>query len=224
MRACSPCAPRLRVVGRLGVGLDNIDVDACAARGIDVIPATGANALAVAEYVIATAMLLLRGAYHADGRRRRRALAARRAVQRPRAGRQDARPGRLRRHRAPRREGSARALGMRTIGFDPQVPAHRPVWSDDDTTPRHVRRGGRRGRRRDAARAAHACDAQPDGRGAHRDDEARRDPDQHGARRRRRRSRGGGGVARAAGSAARRSTCSSTSRSAPDRRSPAARI
>ena len=55
-------ASRLRVVGRLGVGLDNIDVDACEARGITVIPATGANADSVAEYVIATAMILLRGA------------------------------------------------------------------------------------------------------------------------------------------------------------------
>src|SRR4051812_21118841 len=44
-------APRLRVVGRLGVGLDNIDVAACQARGVAVVPATGANALAVAEYV-----------------------------------------------------------------------------------------------------------------------------------------------------------------------------
>jgi (S)-sulfolactate dehydrogenase len=52
-----------RVVGRLGVGLDNIDVPACEARGMKVIPATGANALSVAEYVIACAMLLLRGAY-----------------------------------------------------------------------------------------------------------------------------------------------------------------
>jgi (S)-sulfolactate dehydrogenase len=52
-----------RVVGRLGVGLDNIDVPACETRGIKVIPATGANALSVAEYVIASAMLLLRGAY-----------------------------------------------------------------------------------------------------------------------------------------------------------------
>lgn len=56
-------APRLRVVGRLGVGLDNIDVAACEARGIAVIPATGANAGAVAEYVIGTAMALLRQAY-----------------------------------------------------------------------------------------------------------------------------------------------------------------
>jgi (S)-sulfolactate dehydrogenase len=52
-----------RVVGRLGVGLDNIDVPGCEARGMKVIPATGANALSVAEYVIGSAMLLLRGIY-----------------------------------------------------------------------------------------------------------------------------------------------------------------
>ncbi|HKW83549.1 MAG TPA: hydroxyacid dehydrogenase [Burkholderiaceae bacterium] len=57
---------KARIVGRLGVGLDNIDVAACEARGIKVIPATGANALSVAEYVIGTAMLLLRGAYQAS--------------------------------------------------------------------------------------------------------------------------------------------------------------
>ena len=56
---------RCSVVGRLGVGLDNIDVPGCEARGMQVIPATGANALSVAEYVITTAMLLLRGAYAA---------------------------------------------------------------------------------------------------------------------------------------------------------------
>jgi len=56
-------APRLRAVGRLGVGLDNIDTAACEAAGIAVFPATGANSLAVAEYVVATAMVLLRGAY-----------------------------------------------------------------------------------------------------------------------------------------------------------------
>ncbi len=54
---------RCKVIGRLGVGLDNIDVPACEARGMKVIPATGANALSVAEYVVGTAMLLLRGAY-----------------------------------------------------------------------------------------------------------------------------------------------------------------
>ena len=55
--------PRLKAVGRLGVGLDNIDLPACQARGIAVLPATGANARAVAEYVIASALMLLRGAY-----------------------------------------------------------------------------------------------------------------------------------------------------------------
>ncbi len=54
---------KCRVVGRLGVGLDNIDVSGCERAGMEVIPATGANALSVAEYVITSAMLLLRGAY-----------------------------------------------------------------------------------------------------------------------------------------------------------------
>ena len=56
-------ARSVRVVGRLGVGLDNIDVEACAARGIEVIPATGANAESVAEYVVSAALVLLRGAF-----------------------------------------------------------------------------------------------------------------------------------------------------------------
>ncbi|MEN9627160.1 MAG: hypothetical protein RJA10_386 [Pseudomonadota bacterium] len=55
-----------KVVGRLGVGLDNIDVPACTERGMQVIPATGANALSVAEYVVGTALLLLRGAYQSS--------------------------------------------------------------------------------------------------------------------------------------------------------------
>ena len=52
---------RVAGTGRLGVGLDNIDLPGCEARGIRVIPGSGANALAVAEYVIGAAMVLLRG-------------------------------------------------------------------------------------------------------------------------------------------------------------------
>jgi len=59
-------APHLKVVGRLGVGLDNIDMDLCASKDITVYPATGANAQAVAEYVIASTFVLLRGAYLAS--------------------------------------------------------------------------------------------------------------------------------------------------------------
>jgi (S)-sulfolactate dehydrogenase len=58
-------AQRLRVIGRLGVGLDNIDVERCQARGIRVIPATGANAESVAEYVITAALGGLRGVFFA---------------------------------------------------------------------------------------------------------------------------------------------------------------
>lgn len=61
-------AARLKAVGRLGVGLDNIDLDACAARGIKVFPATGANDLSVAEYAICAAMALLRRAYFGQAR------------------------------------------------------------------------------------------------------------------------------------------------------------
>ncbi len=44
-------APRLRVVGRAGVGLDNIDTKACEARGIAVLHTPDANTRAVTEFV-----------------------------------------------------------------------------------------------------------------------------------------------------------------------------
>ena len=46
-------ASRLQVVGRLGVGLDNIDVSEARRRKVQVVSAAGANAVAVAEYVFA---------------------------------------------------------------------------------------------------------------------------------------------------------------------------
>jgi (S)-sulfolactate dehydrogenase len=56
-------APRLRVLGRLGVGLYNIDLAACRARDVDVIPASGANADSVAEYVVLALGTLIRGSF-----------------------------------------------------------------------------------------------------------------------------------------------------------------
>ncbi|TVQ61904.1 MAG: hypothetical protein EA379_05685 [Phycisphaerales bacterium] len=44
-------APNLRVVGRAGVGLDNVDVKACADRGVTVVSTPDANTRAVIEYV-----------------------------------------------------------------------------------------------------------------------------------------------------------------------------
>ena len=65
-KALLDLAPKLKVVGRLGVGLDNIDVAACEARGIEVCSARGANATSVSEYGIAMAMMLLRGRAYLD--------------------------------------------------------------------------------------------------------------------------------------------------------------
>lgn len=45
-------APRLRVVGRAGVGLDNIDQEACARRGVRIVSTPGANTQSVVEYVL----------------------------------------------------------------------------------------------------------------------------------------------------------------------------
>ena len=130
-------APGLKVVGRLGVGLDNIDTTACVARGIEVIPATGANALAVAEYVIGTAMLLLRGAYQAtaavaDGRWPRGPLSNGREI----AGKVLGVVGFGGIGRLTARLGQA--LGMRVIGFDPQLPAASPVWAAHHTAAREL--------------------------------------------------------------------------------------
>jgi D-3-phosphoglycerate dehydrogenase / 2-oxoglutarate reductase len=53
-------APRLRIIARLGVGLDNIDLEAAAARGIAVTNVPGGNANAVAELVVGLLISLQR--------------------------------------------------------------------------------------------------------------------------------------------------------------------
>ena len=51
---------RLRIVGRAGVGLDNVDVDACTERGILVINAPTANILSATEHTMAMLLALCR--------------------------------------------------------------------------------------------------------------------------------------------------------------------
>jgi (S)-sulfolactate dehydrogenase len=120
---------KCRVVGRLGVGLDNIDVLACQARGMQVIPATGANALSVAEYVVGTALLLLRGAYQSS--------AAVAAGQWPRNALSNGREaggktlgligfGSIGQLTAR----LARALGMQVIAFDAMMDAGHPAFAE----------------------------------------------------------------------------------------------
>ncbi len=123
-------APKLKLVARMGVGLDTIDVEACKARGIEVCPSIGANAVSVAEYVIATAMILLRGpAYFAtedvaDGKWERPKFAGAMEI-------------------AERTMGiigfgsigqvvgaKARAMGMDVIAYDAVMADDHPAWAD----------------------------------------------------------------------------------------------
>ncbi len=53
-------APKLRVIGRAGVGVDNIDAEAATRRGIVVMNTPGANAVAVAELTICLMLALAR--------------------------------------------------------------------------------------------------------------------------------------------------------------------
>jgi D-3-phosphoglycerate dehydrogenase len=53
-------APKLRVIGRAGVGVDNIDTDAATRKGIVVMNTPGANAIAVAELTIGQMIAMAR--------------------------------------------------------------------------------------------------------------------------------------------------------------------
>lgn len=122
-------APRLRVIGRHGVGLDNIDVPACEARGIAVCPATGANSATVAEWTIAVALILLRGKGFLS-------------TQRILAG-EWPRPELSTGHEAKDKvfgliglgaigeitARKARALDFRAIAYSPSLPMDHPAWT-----------------------------------------------------------------------------------------------
>jgi (S)-sulfolactate dehydrogenase len=130
-------ARELRVVGRLGVGLDNIDVAACEARAIRVIPATGANAESVAEYVLTAALVLLRGAYFST-----------RAVEAGTWPRQTLSQGREARGKTlgivgfgdigRLTAGKAQALGMRVVAHDAALEPSDPAWRSLDAPPRSL--------------------------------------------------------------------------------------
>ena len=121
-------ARELVVIGRLGVGLDNIDMEACAAAGILVKPATGANAVSVAEYVLGAMLTLLRPVFGMTG--------SMVSGQWPRQGHAFGTEafgktlgllgfGAIARHVARR----AAAFDMTIIAHDPFIPADNPLWS-----------------------------------------------------------------------------------------------
>ncbi|MCP4070741.1 MAG: hydroxyacid dehydrogenase [Hyphomicrobiales bacterium] len=119
-------SPRLTCIGRLGVGLDNIDQKACAKSDVTVYPASGANDLSVAEYVITSAMMLMRNAYQSKhqmlGGDWPRAACAGREICGKTLGLVGF--GAI----AQRTAGLARAVGMQIAAFDPYLPAEHSAW------------------------------------------------------------------------------------------------
>jgi D-3-phosphoglycerate dehydrogenase len=121
-------APRLRVIGRAGAGVDTIDVPAATARGIVVVNAPGGNAVAAAEHTLALMFALARRVAAADASLKRGEWARGKYVGSELTGKTLGLIGLGR----VGTEVSRRALGldMRVLVYDPYVP--------DD----HVRRLG----------------------------------------------------------------------------------
>lgn len=61
-------ANKLKVVGRAGVGVDNIDIDACTKKGVVVVNAPGGNTVAATEHTIAMMLALARNIPQAVGK------------------------------------------------------------------------------------------------------------------------------------------------------------
>ena len=124
-------APSLKVIGRLGVGLDNIDVAACADRGIEVLTAEGANAQSVAEYVIGAIFCLLRPALGTSARVAAGEWPRQESVGWELAGRQLGLVGlgMIAQQVATR----AAALGMTVVASDPLLPPEAPAWDVADS-------------------------------------------------------------------------------------------
>ena len=119
---------KLKAIGRLGVGLDNIDIAECARRGIRVFPASGANTASVAEYVIAAMLVGLRDVWRANeavlaGRWPRNELMFREA-----SGKRLGLVGFGEIARAVARR--ARALELEIVAHDPGVAVDHPAWRE----------------------------------------------------------------------------------------------
>ncbi|MCL1594272.1 MAG: hydroxyacid dehydrogenase [Actinomycetia bacterium] len=121
-------ATSLEVIGRLGVGLDNIDCELCEHRGITVAPATGANADSVAEYVVAAILLLTRRAFSSSDLVARGAWPRTDLVGHEIAGHTAGLVG----FGEIARKAAARlsALGMKVIAHDPFLSTDDDAWND----------------------------------------------------------------------------------------------
>ena len=53
-------APRLQVIGRAGIGVDNVDIEAATKKGVMVMNTPGGNAVSVAEHTLAMMLAMAR--------------------------------------------------------------------------------------------------------------------------------------------------------------------
>ncbi len=110
---------RLRIVGRAGVGLDNVDVNACTERGILVINAPTANILSATEHTMAMLLALCRNIPEADASVKRGEWVRSKFIGVELSGKVLGiiGLGRIGTRVATR----ARAFGMRVIAYDPYI-------------------------------------------------------------------------------------------------------
>lgn len=121
-------ASSLVAVGRIGVGLENFDLEACARRGVSVFPATGANAASVGEYVIAAMFRLIRGDLVANAEIGGGEWPRQRMIAGEIAGSTLGIVGLGHCGAAAARR--ARGLEMRVIACDPYLAEDAPAWAD----------------------------------------------------------------------------------------------
>jgi (S)-sulfolactate dehydrogenase len=126
-------APRLQVVGRVGVGVERIDWPACTARGVEVCPAYGANAITVAEYTIAALLLGWRRTFLASSRVIKGDWPREELIGRDLAGQTLGLIGFGNIGRAVAKR--ARAFDMTVIASDPYVGPEDPAWRELETRP-----------------------------------------------------------------------------------------
>ena len=114
-------AARLKVVGRAGVGVDNIDLEAAKARGVTVVNAPQASTNAVAELALGMMFGLARRLTEADASMKRGEWLKKHLTGTELHGKT---LGVVGMGRIGSRVGAlAKAIGMRVIGYDPLIPA-----------------------------------------------------------------------------------------------------
>ena len=127
-------APKLRIIGRAGTGVDNIDMPAASGKGVLVVNAPGANSIAVAEHALALMLSLARSVPAAD---------------------QAMKAGKWEKKKFMGTELRNKTLGIAGLGrIGQEVATRAPLVRHEDRRVRPVHLGGRR--RVDRRRAADA--------------------------------------------------------------------